>query len=93
MYNTMAVWETDAALAAQSDLMSDFANVWQAADKVVYSTTLAAVSTAGTRLERHFDPGAVHDLKAAARSDLPWHRWLQEFRVANAPVRRYRSPL
>jgi dihydrofolate reductase len=70
MYDTMAVWETDAALAAQSDLMSDFANVWQAADKVVYSTTLAAVSTANTRLERHFDTGAVHHLKAAARSDL-----------------------
>jgi dihydrofolate reductase len=70
MYDTMSVWETDAALAAQSDLMSDFANVWQAADKVVYSTTLAAVSTARTRLERHFDPAAVRDLKAAARSDL-----------------------
>jgi dihydrofolate reductase len=70
MYDTMAVWETGAALAAQSDLRSDFANVWKAADKVVYSTTLAAVSTANTRLERHLDPGAVHDLKAAARSDL-----------------------
>jgi len=70
MYDTMAVWETDAAVAAQSDLMGDFANVWQAADKVVYSTTLAAVSTANTRLEPHFDPGAVHDLKAAASSDL-----------------------
>ena len=70
MYDTMAVWETDTALAAQSDLMSDFANVWQAADKVVYSTTLAAVSTANTRLERHFDPTAVHELKAAASSDL-----------------------
>jgi dihydrofolate reductase len=70
MYDTMAVWETDAALAAQSDLMGDFAEVWQAAEKVVYSTTLAAVSTANTRLERHFDPGAVRDLKAAARSDL-----------------------
>ena len=70
MYDLMAVWETDAALAAQSDLMSEFATVWQAADKVVYSTTLAAVSTANTRLERHFDPGAVHDLKAAATSDL-----------------------
>jgi len=44
--------------------------VWQAADKVVYSTTLAAVSTAKTRLERHFDPGVVRDLKAAASSDL-----------------------
>jgi len=70
MYETLAVWETDATLAAQSDLMGDFANVWQAADKVVYSTTLAAVSTANTRLEPHFDPGAVHDLKAAASSDL-----------------------
>jgi len=70
MYDTMAVWETDAALAERSDLMRDFANVWQAADKVVYSTTLAAVSTVNTRLERHFDPGAVHDLKAGARSDL-----------------------
>ncbi len=70
MYETMAVWETDATLAAQSDLMNDFANAWQAADKIVYSTTLAAVSTANTRLEHHFDPGAVDDLKAVAKSDL-----------------------
>lgn len=70
MYDTMAVWETDAALAEQSDLMGEYASVWQAADKVVYSTTLAAVSTANTRLEHHFDPAAVRDLKAAASSDL-----------------------
>jgi dihydrofolate reductase len=70
MYDAMAVWETDAALAEQSELMSEFANVWQAADKVVYSTTLAAVSTADTRLERHFDPAAVHQLKATVDSDL-----------------------
>lgn len=70
MYDTMAVWETDATLAAQSDLMRDFARVWKAANKIVYSTTLAAVSTASTRLERHFDPGAVHDLKDSASSDL-----------------------
>ena len=70
MYESMAVWETDAALAAQSDLMADFAKVWQAADKVVYSTTLAAVPTAKTQLEPHFDAGAVHDLKAAASRDL-----------------------
>ena len=70
MYETMAVWEIDAALASQSDRMGEFANVWQAADKVVYSTTLAAVSTANTRLERHFDPDAVRDLKAAAGRDL-----------------------
>lgn len=64
-----AVWETDPALAAQSDLMSDYAKVWQGADKV-YSTTLAAVSTARTRLERHFEPDAVRDLKSAASHDL-----------------------
>jgi dihydrofolate reductase len=70
MYETMAVWETDPALAAHSDLRRDFADVWQAADKVVYSTTLAAVPTARTRVETSFDPGAVHDLKATASSDL-----------------------
>ena len=70
MYETMAVWETDPTLAAQSELRADFANVWQAADKVVYSTTLEAVSTARTRLERSFDPGSVRDMKASATSDL-----------------------
>ena len=70
MYETMAVWETDPALAARSDLMADYASAWQAADKVVYSSTLAAPRTANTRLERHFDPSAVRDLKAAASRDL-----------------------
>jgi dihydrofolate reductase len=70
MYETLAVWETDATLAAQSDLMADYASAWQAADKVVYSSTLAGPLTADTRLERHFDPRAVLDLKAAATRDL-----------------------
>jgi dihydrofolate reductase len=70
LYEAMALWETDPALAAESDLMADFAAVWQAADKVVYSTTLAAVPTARTRLERSFDPAAVRDLKASASGDL-----------------------
>jgi dihydrofolate reductase len=70
LYETMAPWETDPALAAQSEPMADFANVWQAADKVVYSTTLDAVSTAKTRLERYFDPALVRDMKASATSDL-----------------------
>ena len=70
MYETMAVWETDSSLATQSDLMADYAKVWQAADKVVYSSSLAAPSTANTRLEPRFNPSAVHDLKAAARRDL-----------------------
>jgi dihydrofolate reductase len=70
LYDTMAVWETDPTLAAQSELRADFANVWQAADKVVYSTTLDAVSTARTRLEHNFDPASVRDMKASVTSDL-----------------------
>jgi dihydrofolate reductase len=70
MYETMAVWETDPTLAARSDLTAEYAKVWQAADKVVYSSTLATPSTANTRLERHFDPRAVRDLKGGARRDL-----------------------
>lgn len=70
MYETLAVWETDPSLAARSDLMADYAGAWQAADKVVYSSTLAEPSTARTRLERRFDPGAVQDLKATAGGDL-----------------------
>ena len=70
MYATMAVWETDPALAAQSDRTREFANVWQAADKVVYSTTLSVALTDKTRLERHFDAGALRELKAASGRDL-----------------------
>jgi dihydrofolate reductase len=70
LYETMAVWETNPALAAQSDTWGSFATAWQAASKVVYSTTLAAVSTVNTRLERHFDSTTVRELKAAANSDL-----------------------
>jgi dihydrofolate reductase len=70
MYETMAVWETDTSLAAQSELRATFGRAWQAADKVVYSSTLTAPLTANTRLERHFDPREVHDLKAAAGADL-----------------------
>lgn len=70
MYDALAVWKTDATLANRSDLTADYARAWQAADKVVYSSTLAEPRTAKTRLERHFDPSAVRDLKAAASRDL-----------------------
>jgi dihydrofolate reductase len=70
LYETMAVWETDDALGAQPGVTADFATAWQAASKVVYSTTLATVSTSNTRLERHFDTAAVRELKAAAKTDF-----------------------
>jgi dihydrofolate reductase len=70
MYETMAVWETDPSVAAQSALMADFANVWQAANKVVYSTTLPETSTTKTQITREFDPDAVRALKASATGDI-----------------------
>jgi dihydrofolate reductase len=70
MYETMAAWETDATLAAQSEAIRDFAQIWQAADKIVYSRTLDEPSTARTRIEREFDPEAVREIKASAGADL-----------------------
>ena len=70
MYETMAVWETDPSIWEGSDVTRDFAELWQAADKVVYSTTLDAAPTRRTRIERSFDPAAVRELKAAATADL-----------------------
>jgi dihydrofolate reductase len=70
MYETMAGWENDATLAAQSALMREFALIWQAAEKIVYSKTLETASTRRTRIERDFDPEAVRRMKASARRDL-----------------------
>ncbi|HKH11211.1 MAG TPA: dihydrofolate reductase family protein [Rubrobacter sp.] len=70
MYETMAGWETDPTLADRSPLTRDFAELWQAADKIVYSGTLEAAPTARTRIERDFDPGAVRRMKASAGRDL-----------------------
>jgi dihydrofolate reductase len=70
MYEVMVAWETAHTFADQRPVMQDFAKIWQAADKVVYSRTLAAVSSARTRIERDFDPEAVRQLKASAGRDL-----------------------
>jgi dihydrofolate reductase len=70
MYEVMAPWETDPTLADQSRVMREFAELWQAADKVVYSRTLEAVSSARTRIERDFDPEAVRQLKTQAERDI-----------------------
>ena len=70
MYETLAVWETEPALAAQSELRAAYARAWQAAEKVVYSSTLTTALTANTTLERAFDAAAVDERKAAASADL-----------------------
>ena len=70
MYDVMAVWDTDEAVAGQPPVARDFADIWRAADKIVYSTTLPTVTTARTRLERAFDPSAIQQLKAVATRDI-----------------------
>jgi dihydrofolate reductase len=70
MYDVMVFWENVPDLAHQSPVFQDFAEIWQAAEKVVYSRTLAQVSSARTRIERDFDPEAVRRLKATTKRDL-----------------------
>jgi dihydrofolate reductase len=69
MYETLAVWQTISGPEHEA-VENDYATIWRAADKIVYSTTLEAVSTPRTRLERTFDPEAVRQLKADSGSDL-----------------------
>jgi dihydrofolate reductase len=70
MYEVMAYWETADAAVDLPPFVLDFAKIWQAADKIVYSKTLETVSSARTRIERAFDPEAVRQLKASAERDI-----------------------
>jgi dihydrofolate reductase len=70
MYEVMVYWETASTSADQPPFMRDYAEIWQAADKVVYSTTLQAVSSARTRIERDFDSEAIPQMKARAVRDI-----------------------
>lgn len=69
LYEAMSAWET-LDLVDQPEVMTDFAALWRAADKVVYSSSLHDVTTARTRLVRSFDPDAVRLLKETAAQDL-----------------------
>jgi dihydrofolate reductase len=70
MYETMRVWETDPSLAGQSPLMREFAEMWQAANKIVFSRTLQEESTTRTRIERNFNPEAIRQWKATEDRDF-----------------------
>jgi dihydrofolate reductase len=70
MYDVMRAWETMSTGADQPAVIRDFAQIWRAADKVVYSTTLDSTSTARTRLEHEFDPEAVRRIKETAGSEV-----------------------
>ena len=69
LYEVMVAWET-MNLADEPPYIHDFAETWQAADKIVFSRTLETVSSARTRIERDFDPEAVRQMKATAARDI-----------------------
>jgi dihydrofolate reductase len=70
MYETMVYWETAHTIPDQPQFVLDWARQWQAAEKIVYSRTLAEPRSARTRIEREFDPDAVRRLKAGAEHDI-----------------------
>jgi dihydrofolate reductase len=70
MYEVMVYWETAHTVADQPPFVRDFSEIWQAADKVVYSRTLETPSSARTRMERDFDPDAVREMKAQAGAGI-----------------------
>ena len=69
-YETMTVWQTPEVIPGLSPAMKEFARIWQAAEKIVYSKSLQTVSTSKTRLERAFDATAIRDLKAQLPHDI-----------------------
>lgn len=70
MYEVMVAWETMPTGPDQQRVTQDYARIWQAASKIVFSTTLQAASSARTRIERAFDPAAIRQMKAQAERDL-----------------------
>jgi dihydrofolate reductase len=70
MYEVMRYWETAPSGADPLPVVKDYAEIWRAADKIVYSKTLATASSARTRIERDFEPGAIRQMKARAGRDI-----------------------
>ena len=70
MYETMVFWETEGDGADEPQVMHDYAAIWRAADKVVFSRTLDGVASERTRIEREFDPAVMRALLASSASDL-----------------------
>ena len=70
MYEVMLSWETAGTVADRPPVVQDFAEIWQAADKIVYSKTQQTVSSLRTRIERDFDPEAIRQMKASAGRDI-----------------------
>jgi len=70
MYEVMVAWETMGGDGELSEFIDEYATTWRAADKVVYSTTLAVASSERTRIERSFDPEAIRRMKSESARDI-----------------------
>ena len=70
LYEVMVAWESPQMLDDEQPFIRDFAEIWQAADKIVYSKTLETVSSARTRIERDFDPHAIRHMKDTEERDI-----------------------
>ena len=70
MYETMVFWETMSTETDEPTVFSDYARIWRAAEKIVYSQSLQTVSSTRTRIEREFDPEAVRQLKQSSQTDI-----------------------
>jgi dihydrofolate reductase len=70
MYETMLFWETATTEADEPEVFWDYAEIWRATEKIVYSRTLQTPSSARTRIEREFDPDAVRQLKLSSSADI-----------------------
>lgn len=70
MYEVLVAWESDDIVVGQPSVVADFAAIWRAADKIVYSRSLESVSSARTTIERDFDPEAIRAMKASAERDI-----------------------
>jgi len=70
MYETMVFWETATTEDDEAAVFADYAGIWRAADKIVYSRTLETPSSARTRIEREFDPDAIRQLKLSSATDI-----------------------
>lgn len=70
LYETMVFWETATADADESAVFADYARIWRAADKIVYSRSLQGACSARTRIEHEFDPATVEHLKGSSSADL-----------------------
>jgi dihydrofolate reductase len=69
MYEAMVYWET-ASIDDQPPWIADFTNMWRAADKVVFSKTLASVSSGRTIVEQEFNVEAIRRMKAEDTRDF-----------------------